>query len=102
MREWKEIGNIFITESGPNILMRFTVFSKDGIRFKGADVLLRPEEMADIYKLLQNILRRGLENKECAYCKHYRYLSCSHPDKEVRGYVCNKEGHKYFEPRLQL
>jgi hypothetical protein len=102
MREWKEIGNIFIIESGSNILMRFIIYSKDGIKFKGADVLLRPDEMHELYGTLKSILQYGLEHKLCFYCKHYKFGDCAHPDKEVRRYGCTKEGSKYFEPRFQL
>jgi hypothetical protein len=102
MRDWKEIGGLLLTDSGVNLLMRANVFSQEGTQVKGIDVLLRPDEMYELYVLLKARLVYAISNKLCAVCKHYKYYGCMHPDKEVRGYECNKEGHKYFEPKFQL
>jgi hypothetical protein len=102
MREWKEIGNIFIIESGSNILMRFIIHSRDGIRFKGADAVLLPDEVFELYKELQGLLKRGIDSKLCRYCKNSLYGECYPKDKGVNKYECIKEHGKYFEPRFQL
>jgi hypothetical protein len=102
MREWKEIGGLLLTDSGVNLLMRANVFSQEGAEVKGIDVLLWPDEMYELYTVLKSKLEDALKDKSCAVCKHHKYHECTHPNKEVRGYECNKEGRKYFEPKFQL
>jgi hypothetical protein len=102
MREWKEIGDMLLTDSGVNLLMRVNAFSQDDRQVKSIDVLLRPDEMCELYAVLKSKLEDALKNKNCAVCKHHKYHECTHPNKEVRGYECIKEHGKYFEPRFQL
>jgi hypothetical protein len=102
MREWKEIGGIVITPSGPNLLMRFVVYDRSGSGWEGADVLLSPDEMFELYKELQGLLKKGIDSKLCRYCKNSMYGECYSKDKEVNKYECIKEHGKYFEPRFQL
>jgi len=102
MREWKEIGGLLLTDSGANLLMRANVFSQEGAQVKGIDVLLRADEIYELYTVLKSKLEDALNSKSCAACKHHKYYGCMHPDKEVRGYVCEREQRKYFEPRFQL
>jgi hypothetical protein len=102
MREWKEIGGLLLTDSGVNLLMRANVFSQEGAQVKGIDVLLRADEIYELYTVLKSKLEDALNSKSCAVCKHHKYHECMHPNREVRNYECNKEGHKYFEPRFQL
>jgi hypothetical protein len=102
MREWKEIGGLLLTDSGANLLMRANVFSQEGTQVKGIDVLLRADEIYELYTVLKSKLEDALNNKNCAVCKHHGYYSCQHPNKEVRSYDCIREGFKYFEPRFKL
>jgi hypothetical protein len=102
MREWKEIGGLLLTDSGVNLLMRANVFSQEGAQVKGIDVLLRADEIYELYTVLKSKLEDALNSKSCAVCKHHKYHECMHPNGEVRKYECIKEHGKYFEPRFQL
>jgi hypothetical protein len=102
MREWKEIGGLLLTDSGVNLLMRANVFSQEGAQVKSIDVLLRPDEVYELYTVLKSKLEAAIKDKLCVVCKYHGCYSCQHPNKEVRGYECNKEGWKYFEPKFQL
>jgi hypothetical protein len=102
MREWKEIGDMLLTDSGINLLMRVNAFSQDDRQVKSIDVLLRPDEMYELYTVLKSKLEDALKDKNCAVCKHHGHYECRHPNKEVRSYDCIREGFKYFEPRFKL
>jgi len=102
VREWKEIGGLLLTDSGSSLLMRANAFSSDGSQVRSIDVLLRPDEMHELYTVIKSKLVDAMSEKLCVACKHYGYYGCKHPNREVRGYVCEQEQRKYFEPRYQL
>jgi hypothetical protein len=101
MREWKEIGNLLLTDSGVNLIIRVNSFKEDSDEIRSIDALLGTEEMHELYIILKNKLETVLKNKDCLACKYYRY-GCKHPNEEVRGYVCDREQRKYFEPKYQI
>jgi hypothetical protein len=102
VREWKEIGGLLMTDSGAALLIRANAFSQDGTQTRGIDVLLKADEVYELYVVLKTHLADAINNKLCPVCKHYKYYGCNHPNKEVRSYVCDREQRKYFEPRFQL
>jgi hypothetical protein len=102
VREWKEIGGLLLTDSGTNLIVRANTFSQDGTHIKGIDVVLRADEVYELYVTLKCKLAAAINDKLCSVCKHYKYYGCMHPDREVRGYVCEREQRKYYEPRFQL
>jgi hypothetical protein len=102
MREWKEIGRLLLSDSGGGLLIRSFAFNQDGTQTRGVEVLLNTDEVYELYIMLKNKLAAVIEKKYCTACKHNRYYGCMHPDKEVRGYVCERAERKYFEPKFQL
>jgi hypothetical protein len=102
MREWKEIGGVMLTDSGANLLMRVNLFKDSSAEVKSIDVLLKPDELYEMLNMIKSHLQNAINDKICAVCKYHGYYSCQHPDIEVSGYVCGKEGRKYFKPRFEL
>jgi hypothetical protein len=102
MREWKEIGGLLLTDSGGNLLMRANAFSNDGSQVRSVDVILRTDEIHELYIELKRKLETALKDRSCAVCKYYGYYGCLHPSNKVTEYECKREQNKYFEPRFQL
>jgi hypothetical protein len=102
VREWKEIGGLLLTDSGTNLLVRANAFSQDGSQIRSIDVVLRSDEMHELYTELKRKLETALKDKSCAACKYCGYYGCLHPSNKVSEYECRREQNKYFEPRYQL
>jgi hypothetical protein len=102
MREWKEVGKLMLTDSNINLLVRANTYSPDGFQVRSIDVLLCPDDMYSLYTILKSKLEDIMNKRFCILCKHHGSYTCQHPNKEVRGYVCDREDRKYFEPKYKL
>jgi hypothetical protein len=102
MREWKEVGGLLLTDSSVCLLMRASEYGQSGASLRSIDILLKPDEIYELYTVLKSKLESIMNEKACSACKHYGYLSCGHPGGEEAEYECQRKQKKYFEPRFQL
>jgi hypothetical protein len=82
--------------------MRASEYGQSGASLRSIDILLKPDEIYELYTVLKSKLESIMNEKDCSACKHYGYLSCDHPNGGDVEYECNRQGKKYFEPRFQL
>ncbi len=102
MRTWNEIKGFMITDSGGNLLIRYHIFDKDGEKFKGADIILGPDEIWELYNILSDKIVKENNAKKCLWCTYNDGGICFHPDGAQGENECRRENKKYFKPRVQI
>ena len=102
MRVWNEIKGLMITDSGSDLLIRYHIFDKGDDKFKGADIILGPDDIYELYIRLKEKIMAGIAERSCLWCAHSAGGVCLHPDAPRAEYECRNENQKHFKPRYEI